>query len=1246
MTTRVESDLVDPYRDHGWTAIATVEGLLFQQIASPGAVSEQVFGSVVIQWADDGFASRDDSGNWLIPWQSLYDILEDPGYFGVLAVAQLPVVADITPKLVSRGALSDHDFTIAIREWFGPKADLPSLSERLVGASFKTGDKLRVVPRASWNLLQAVTRFAQRSDTEKSERENRIAWGEIRRLALLANARMDEFLRQTVVLTPERLKIEFRKGSTTEVSLAEIVPGFDGCPEAWLTQFDRQTSVRDRYDIPTPHGVVQVVIRPDVKSVLEEIKKMPGRRVAGVRAQALLSNPFAALGESAHKVIDAEQFENSRSAAGLSFDRFSVALSEVHDLTVSIPISIVIESGDGIKSIQTKYTFDNFSALRRFVDIGRESISRGYQIFSWEGFEFEIRGETAYSLDVLEQALANSDGASSVQLRADDIYDLSRYSERIAGFGVEKAYASPYIARKDDAEGWFPGNIVRMIEIPGAQKDGKPIYVSLDDESLRQLQAEVEKAHHREEKDVVIPGTSYRIPLDEGRGIVSTFEIVDVDVQTGAFKTRSETTPRKPRKGLVLKPNIAAADYIERRKDVLDFKRTIIGLPSSLRVHVTLKPHQMEGVAWLQQLFIRSPRDCRGAVLADDMGLGKTLQLLTLIAWAHERDSKLAPALIVAPVALLENWRDEINKFFVRGALPLLELYGDSLHDMRVPHDQIDRQLKSDGLVRFLKPGWIGNAKVVLTTYETLRDLEFSFSSQVWSIFICDEAQKIKNPNALVTRAAKKQNAQFKVACTGTPVENTLADLWCLFDFVQPFLLGSLNEFGRQYRKPIEAETDEEAQRIKELRALIDPQILRRMKAEVATDLPKKIEDTQCKKLELSAIQRNLYAHAIDQFARRGESGQTTPFSNALGLLHYLRLICSDPQPFGMTGFSPEPLAVYCEKAPKLSWILSKLAEIQTRNEKALIFCEFKDIQRLLRHYIFESIGYSCDIINGDTTASSKSEFSRQKRIREFQERPGFGAIILSPLAVGFGVNIQAANHVIHYTRTWNPAKEDQATDRAYRIGQERDVFVYCPVIRASDFKTFEEKLDELLGHKRKLGEDMLNGAAEIKPGDFDISGVTPPGVRVASPKRLFFADVLKLTPRYFEAYVAALWLKKGYSRITITPQSGDGGIDVVAIRGNDGCLIQCKSSTSDRDLGWDAVKDVVTGEARYLAHYPGVKFQKVCVTNSRFNSGAHAQAEANDVELVESHSLEQLHAEHEIFVDDLERMLFPSWTT
>ena len=392
--------------------------------------------------------------------------------------------------------------------------------------------------------------------------------------------------------------------------------------------------------------------------------------------------------------------------------------------------------------------------------------------------------------------------------------------------------------------------------------------------------------------------------------------------------------------------------------------------------------------------------------------------------------------------------------------------------------------------MRFLRPGWRGNARVVLTTYETLRDLEFSFAIEDWSIMVCDEAQRIKNPNAMITRAAKKQKVRFRIACTGTPVENSLADLWCLYDFVQPGFLGALNDFGREYGRPIEQWEEGGREKLGELRAKVEPLLIRRTKKDVAKDLPPKIEAPDCH-VPLSPEQRSFY---IGAFHLGGQAQSADgERQNHLGILQRLRLICADPRPYGVEAFVPEDLGNYRRKAPKMDWLLNRLEAIRGAQEKALLFAEHRDIQRLLQHYIAAHFGFRPDIINGDTAASAKSETSRQKRIDAFQARPGFGAIILSPLAVGFGVNIQAANHVIHFLRHWNPAKEDQATDRAYRIGQEKPVYVYCPLTVADDFKTFDLKLDELLRRKRELATDMLMGCGQLSGADFNIRDLPRP---------------------------------------------------------------------------------------------------------------------------------------------------------
>jgi len=344
---------------------------------------------------------------------------------------------------------------------------------------------------------------------------------------------------------------------------------------------------------------------------------------------------------------------------------------------------------------------------------------------------------------------------------------------------------------------------------------------------------------------------------------------------------------------------------------------------------------------------------------------------------------------------------------------------------------------------------------------------------------VFDEAQKIKNPSALVTRAAKVLKADFRIACTGTPVENSLTDLWCLFDTcVQPGLLGAANDFAAEYTNVIQG-TDPEFRRsrIEELRRQIDPQVKRRLKTEVAKDLPEKVRDQRCLDLRMSAPQESAYRSLLEDYAK-------DPGMGPLSLLPRLASLSSDFSLRAEEERSYETAEELAAVNPKFAWLLSQLDTIRDRQEKVLLFVHLKAVQRHLRRHVQDRYGIDVEIINGDTSSKPGSADSRQQKITEFSASPGFQVMILSPDAAGVGLNIQAANHVIHYMRHWNPAKEDQATDRAYRIGQEKTVTVYTPIVRGNGFRSFDEGLDELLEKKRELAKDMLEPSVEISGGE------------------------------------------------------------------------------------------------------------------------------------------------------------------
>lgn len=1036
------------------------------------ALSEQV--ALLTQLTEEGFAERD--GDALrLPWSSLYQLLATDDYRDSLSILGLPQIEALRPKMESRGGLTDIDFSILLAGWVDSNSRPIQGNVEINGAILKYGQREILLPESAWQTVCALADFHRRPQEQRNADSNKRAWAAIRRHALAANADLADFLQKTVVLTPERLNLALHKTQFADSKTVEVIPGFDGQPARWLELFDRFNTVQERYEIPDGAGLVHVLLPPEAQTVLREIKRMPGRRVAGDRAEAFLHNPIATLGPDAAKVLDPEQFEQAKEDAGISYARFTAkVVRDAGGLPVECAL-LVEEFISGDVCSNTLPLADEVE-LQKFIEKLRERIKQGAQSCFWEGYDLEILGDTPEQLSLFESALR--DMRKKQWFSAAEVFDLTRYADgRFEGIGEEQPYYSAFIARKSDESGWFPDNVMYGLSfVPEGETE--MVDLPLTEDGLKKFKRECEQAKAEGRESFVLPGFPMPIPVAYAEEFISFIGKADQDIGKGNLP--EIVRDRQPRTGLILKPNIAKVDYEERCGVLAMPTGRKAKLPRSLKAGIELKDHQLSGVAWLQHLWSLSPHECRGALLADDMGLGKTLQLLIFIAACLEENPEADPFLIVAPVSLLENWREEMEKFFMPKTFPLLTLYGGDLARLRTPKDGMD-----DGLIgiRLLRRDWLGNAKVVLTTYETLRDLEFTLAAQKWSAVICDEAQKIKNPNAMMTRAAKKQNVRFKIACTGTPVENSLADLWCLFDFIQPGLLGALNEFGSTYRRPIEAETEEQKQRVEELRSIIKPQLLRRLKVDVAKDLPCKTIIDACQNLPISERQRTHYAHAIAQY--RQQSAVDAGLANHLGLLLYLRRLCADPQPMGQLSNPLTALSEIESHSPKMKWLMMELKKISAQNDKVIIFCELRDVQRLLQRAISERFEFTPAIINGDTSTNSKSEVSRQKQIRAFQEKLGFGAIILSPLAAGFGLNIQAANHVIHFTRTWNPAKEDQATDRAYRIGQRKEVFVYCPIVVADDFITFDAKLHKLLEWKRSLSGDMLNGVGDLSDNDF-----------------------------------------------------------------------------------------------------------------------------------------------------------------
>ncbi|MCC6586519.1 MAG: DEAD/DEAH box helicase [Bryobacterales bacterium] len=452
----------------------------------------------------------------------------------------------------------------------------------------------------------------------------------------------------------------------------------------------------------------------------------------------------------------------------------------------------------------------------------------------------------------------------------------------------------------------------------------------------------------------------------------------------------------------------------------------------------TLRPYQQVGVEWLHLLTQLG----LGACLADDMGLGKTIQVLSLLLVL--RQHKLTgPALLVAPASLLANWAAEVERF-----APGLRIL--VAHPSAMPA----ADLKS------LRAETLEGVDLVITTYGSLSRLPW-IKQMSWRLAVLDEAQAIKNPNTVQTRAAKALKARARIALTGTPVENRPGDLWSIFDFINPGLLGSAKAFTAFTKKL----TKSPQASWQPLRELVRPYILRRLKTDksVIADLPDKTEvQAFC---SLSRRQAALYEQAVNELAHLIEHATGIERKGlVLSFLMRFKQICNHPsQWLGDHSWAEQDSGKWSR--------LREIADtVAARQEKMLVFTQFREIAEPLARYLETVCGRPGLVLHGGTQVRKRKDL-----VRRFQEDESVGFFVLSLKAGGSGLNLTAASHVVHFDRWWNPAVENQATDRAFRIGQTRNVLVHKFVCRG----TLEEKIDRMIEAKRELSRELLEGGAE-----------------------------------------------------------------------------------------------------------------------------------------------------------------------
>ena len=561
-----------------------------------------------------------------------------------------------------------------------------------------------------------------------------------------------------------------------------------------------------------------------------------------------------------------------------------------------------------------------------------------------------------------------------------------------------------------DGETLSPEEIAQLLEASGGLIPLKGKWVEVDREKLKEALEHWKSV----EKDVRREGISFF----DGMRLLSGANLgkENEDEKQATIREWSGLTP-----GTHLDSILKSLRSPETRQEKA---------PSELKAE--LRPYQQIGYAWLRFVV----RLGLGACLADDMGLGKTVQVISLLL-DLKRDKKKNASLLVVPASLIANWKSEMAKF-----APSLSF--------AVVHP-------SEATTGELSIKDADSYDLIVTTYGMLLRTEW-LKQYHWRLAILDEAQAIKNSGTKQTRAVKELTADSRIAMTGTPVENRLSDLWSLFDFLNPGLLGTSKEFGSFIKRLQSAASPS----FEPLRNLVRPYILRRLKTDkrVISDLPDKTEvKAYC---GLSKYQAVLYQKAVDDLA---EQLQGTDGIQRRGIvlaqLMRLKQICNHPaQVAGTNDYS-------AERSGKFRRLAEIAEEIASRQEKVLVFTQFREISEPLADFLAAIFGRSGLVLHGGTSVKKRKEF-----VDQFQQEHGPPFFVLSLKAGGTGLNLTAASHVIHFDRWWNPAIENQATDRAFRIGQKKNVLVHKFICRG----TVEERIDEMIARKSQVASDAIGG--------------------------------------------------------------------------------------------------------------------------------------------------------------------------
>lgn len=1049
------------------------------------------------------------------------------------------------------------------------------------GCFIQVGSDITLLSKFHYELFETLDYF---NNLTAEEKEGVSSWDSILKCKQLSDSVdivFSQFLDQQNVIIPSGMSFEI---SEDEKNNLNIKPKLNNINEEnnnkFIEEFNSFANAQNSYTYKLDTGEkIRLIIPPEIKENLQVIRQRPKIRTEKEK-KLILEKPHSFFPYP--DVVSLEDFSDRVIGFGLYDEVYSSRKSSEKDWKFPIIISVKT-----ISNTSVLLEFKDKEELKETQEEIKENLKKEIPYIIIEGQTIPLSPNNLeelkkiFDLSIAEQA---QEEAAQSETKSSEVIEL-------LGNDNEKIYVS-----KEEIQ----NNKSNIIDSFKKTEEGRALPINLVDTTGKSVNIE---------------------PTQENFKIFKKFFEIHllIDEKEYEFFENFLLEAEIPENNKVLIPEI----------------------PSSLKSQFELKKHQNVGLAWLQNCFnlnkfiqkdskITQKAKWKGVLLADDMGLGKTLQILCFLAWIYENNKindckKNRPFLIVAPPILLENWKREYLQFLEPIFGEPLILHGAELKNHRV--EDLNNEFKGKEYYQitdeegnpktFLKTDLIKQRKLVITNYETLTNYEFSLGKIDWSIIVLDEAQEIKEPKTYKSRIAKALKADFKIACTGTPIENTLLDLWNIFDFLEPgFLHTSSKVFSSTYED--KNMTDEKYSELKNKFYYGKPYsyILRRIKSDELEGLPSKTNEII--PVPLTKRQLDLYNDLKIDMIKNPKS--------TVGILQQIDKLHQHPRLLESERSILIPTKNLVDDCPKFSKLLDILNGIKQKNEKALIFCLYHQLQTYLKQVIEEYFNLNVSIINGEAHGSKY----RQGLIDNFHKDPEtFKVLILSPRAAGVGLNITGANHVIHYGRWWNPAIEMQATDRAYRIGQNKDVKVYYLINtfpEESKFQTFDETLHNLLMEKIKLAENFLVPSNVSLEAELSmvLRNQTNQEENLKNKTDCCYIDFNKLNsldPDNFEAYIACLYDYLGFT--TILCPLNFPGADVIAYKNDELRLIQCKHSAVNCLKDSVAVYNILDAKSRLLEK---IKVDKSivldCITNSDFDKEAYDDARNMGVNLLNANFL------------------------